>query len=405
MPKVILTFRTNFTMQKRVSFPVGEAVMIVEQYLWRRPGGWEPEFAGRLADRAQLVFVFGGTSLIRERCCIADIRNAYPKAFIVGCSTAGEIIGNRVSDDTLVVTPVHFEFSRVRFYMERIEGMSNSREVGERLAGAFPAEELVHVVVFSEGLRINGSELVKGLTGILPPDVSVTGGLAGDGDLFHETYVVWNGEPLRDAVVAVGFYGGRLKVGYGSVGGWDPFGPERVITRSRDNILYEMDGKSALDLYKKYLGEQAKGLPASGLLFPLSLRIGSLGRPVVRTLLSIDEVAGSMTFAGDVPEGAYARLMKANFDRLIDGAVESARASREILGSQSPQLALLISCVGRKLILKQRVEEELDGARDILGAETILTGFYSYGEMCPFARGAQSELHNQTMTITALSEK
>jgi hypothetical protein len=199
-------------------------------------------------------------------------------------------------------------------------------------------------------------------------------------------------------------YGSRLKVGFASLGGWDPFGTERLITRSRGNVLYEMDGRSALGLYRKYLGEHADGLPATGLLFPLSVRTRAADTPVVRTILSIDEKDQSLTFAGDVPEGSYARLMKANFDRLIDGAVGAARTSYQAGGSTTPDLALLISCVGRKLLLKQRIEEEVEGVRDVLGGSAVLTGFYSYGEISPFTPGAKCELHNQTMTITTLSE-
>jgi hypothetical protein len=168
--------------------------------------------------------------------------------------------------------------------------------------------------------------------------------------------------------------------------------------------LYEFDGQSALGLYKKYLGEHADRLPASGLLFPLSLRTRAGETPVVRTILAVDEAAQSMTFAGDVPEGSYARLMKANFDRLIDGASEAARSSQGAIGPAPAELAILISCVGRKLLLKQRVEEEVEGVREVLGPRPVFTGFYSYGEISPFTTGARCELHNQTMTITTLAE-
>ena len=216
---------------------------------------------------------------------------------------------------------------------------------------------------------------------------------------------MWNSKAERDTVAVLGFYGKRLKVGYGSLGGWDPFGPERLITRSKGNMLYELDEEPALNLYKKYLGDHAKGLPATGLLFPLSLRTGDGMTGIVRTILSVNEKEQSMTFAGDVPEGAYARLMKANFDRLIDGAVDAAKTSYEAIGSSSPDLAVLISCVGRKLILKQRIEEEVEGVREVVGDRTVLSGFYSYGEISPFTPGANCELHNQTMTITTFSER
>jgi len=303
------------------------------------------------------------------------------------------------------MTAVNFEYSHIKGARVALSKSMDSFKAGGLLAGALEKDGLVHVLVLSDGINVNGSALVKGLTGYLPENVTVTGGLAGDGERFRETLVFWDSAPEKDTIAALGFYGSRLKAGCGSLGGWDPFGPERLITRSNGNILYEFDGKSALELYKKYLDEHAKGLPATGLLFPLSIRTKAGENAVVRTILSINEDEQSMTFAGDIPEGAYARLMKANFDRLIDGAVGAAKTSHEALGSFSPDIAILISCVGRKMILKQRTEEEIEGVRDILGERTVLTGFYSYGEIAPFTPGGKCELHNQTMTITALSER
>ncbi len=377
--------------------------MNIEQRKWTEAGGWEPGNPGDLGNSAQLVLLFGNKTILRKKKLFSEIKQVYPNAHLLGCSTAGEIYGTQVSDDSLVVTAVSFEHTQLKGTKVKIDKMENSFKAGQQLSRSLEKEDLVHVFVLSDGLKINGSELVKGLIKHLPEHVSITGGLSGDGALFRETYVLWDDEPERDTVAVLGLYGNRLRVGYASFGGWDPFGPERLITQSRGNVLFELDGKSALMLYKKYLGEHAKGLPSTGLLFPLSIRIREGERGVVRTILSINEEDQSMTFAGDVPEGAYARLMKANFDRLIDGAVEAAKTSLDIIGF-SPELAILISCVGRKLILKQRIEEEIEGVRDILGAQATLTGFYSYGEISPFTKGAQCELHNQTMTITAFSE-
>ncbi len=245
---------------------------------------------------------------------------------------------------------------------------------------------------------------MRGLSETLPADVSLTGGLSADGAGFEQTVVLCDGPPRSGRIAAVGFYGDRLQVGCASQGGWDPFGPERLITRSEGNVLFELDQQPALDLYKKYLGEHSAGLPSTGLLFPLSLRTADGPSGVVRTILAVNDDDGSMTFAGDLPEGAYARLMKANFDRLIDGSSGAARSSTTgALGN--PELALLISCVGRKLVLKQRIEEEVEAAQDVLGADTVLAGFYSYGEISPFSPGEACTLHNQTMTITTLSER
>ena len=377
--------------------------MRIESRRWTPSAGWNRR-PGELPD-AQLVLVFASTASCERPELFDELRAAYPRAEIIGCSTAGEIFDTQVTDDTLSLAAIELSGTTVVCARVAIDQPQNSFTAGARLAASLPREGLVHVLVFSEGLRVNGSELVKGLAGALPADVTVTGGLSGDAHRFARTYVVWHGRPEEGSVVACGLYGSSIRVGYASLGGWDPFGPERLITRSRHNVLYELDGRSALELYKQYLGEHADDLPASGLLFPLSLRTTPDETPVVRTILGIDEAEQSMTFAGDMPEGAYARLMKANFDRLIDGAAGAARVSQQALGGDAPDLALLISCVGRKMVLQQRIEEEVESVRDVVGARTVLTGFYSYGEISPFTPSARCELHNQTMTITTLSER
>lgn len=379
--------------------------MQIEQRRWIEATGWVPDLPGTLRESAQLVLVFGAMPTLREQKHFQEIKKAYPGAHIFGCSTAGEICGTQVSDDSLVTTAVNFEYTQLKGAQIKLSEVENSFQAGERLALSLDKNGLVHVLVISDGLKVNGSELVEGLVKHLPPEVAVTGGLAGDGARFEHTLVCLDSIPEEGKIAVLGFYGTRVKVGYGSMGGWDPFGPERLITRSKGNVLYELDGRSALALYKGYLGEHAADLPASGLLFPLSLRTKEGETGVVRTVLAISEEEQSMTFAGDVPEGAYARLMKANFERLIDGAIGAAQTSYEAIGSSSPDLAILISCVGRKLVLKQRIEEEVEGVRGILGDHTVLTGFYSYGEICPAAPHANCKLHNQTMTITTFSER
>lgn len=377
--------------------------MHIEQTRWSPSKGWTPEPPGRLKANVQLVLLFGSPACLKQTPWQEDLRHAYPYAHHLGCSTAGEIYGTEVTDETLVATAIAFEHTSVRGASLMLGGASNSYQAGEQLAKSLPPDALSHVLVFSDGKNVNGSELVAGLTQHLPPGVTLTGGLAGDGDRFQETLVLWDGPPEPNTIAVLGLYGDRIKIGFGSLGGWDAFGPERVVTRSTANILYELDEQPALSLYKKYLGEHAKDLPASGLLFPLSLKTEA-GESIVRTILGVNEAEQSLTFAGDIPQGGYARLMKANFDRLIDGAIGAAQTSYEAIGKTSPELALLISCVGRKLVLKQRIEEEVEGVQDALGKETILAGFYSYGEISPFTPSARCELHNQTMTITSLSE-
>jgi hypothetical protein len=378
--------------------------MQVDQKAWTAAEGWRDVVSGGAGSRAQLVLLFGATARMKEPTAFQQVRAWYPDAIVVGCSTSGEICGTEVKDDSLVATALWFEHTTVRMAHAHVDDMEQSRVAGATLARALHRPGLSHVLVLSDGLKVNGTELARGLRENLPEAVAVTGGLAGDGPHFRHTLVCSNDMPTEGHVTAVGFHGDRLHIGYGSIGGWDTFGPERLITRSRSNILYELDGRSALELYKQYLGSHADGLPATALLFPLALRREQGGFSLVRTVLGIDEKDQSMIFAGDMPEGTYARLMKANVDRLIDGAADAARAGLKRLGSFTPEVAVLISCVGRKLVLKQRVEEELESVREVLGPRPVLTGFYSYGEICPHGAVTQCELHNQTMTITTFSE-
>lgn len=375
--------------------------MKVEQGVWRRRSGWS--FAAT-ASPADLVLVFGSTSAMADTEACRELFDRYPEALLVGCSTAGEIEDVNVHDGTLVATAVAFESTRVAGRRVEIPQPGDSRRAARELARGLQEPGLCHVLVLSDGLGVNGSELVAGLTDELPSHVSISGGLAGDGENLGRTSVLFEREIEPRVVVGVGFYGDRLQVGCGSLGGWDPFGPERRITRAEGNVLYELDGQSALELYKKFLGDKAAELPTSALLFPLSLRSpdGSTSG-VVRTVLAIDEETQSMTFAGDLGEGWYAQLMKANFERLIDGAMGAAKICADHVG-QDAELALLVSCVGRKLVLKQRIEEEVEAVREVLGERPMLTGFYSLGEISPFSTSSPCELHNQTMTIATFSE-
>ncbi|MCX7635561.1 MAG: FIST C-terminal domain-containing protein [Syntrophales bacterium] len=378
--------------------------MIIRQHLWTKNLGWQPPLAFKDGGVEQLVLVFGHPHILADGALLEDIARAYPQALLCGASTAGEIVGTQVHDQTVTATAIYWEKTPVRTVAEKISSAADSATAGRRMGERLNSPQLKHVMVFCDGLHINGSELVRGLCGALSPQVTITGGLAGAGDRFGETFVIGVQRPQPMMATALGFYGEAIRIGYGSVGGWDPFGPERLVTRARGNVLYELDNRSALDLYKLYLGQYAERLPAAGLLFPLSLRGNQGHAPVVRTLLAVHEADGSMVFAGDIPEGAYVRLMKANFDRLIEGAAQAAQHSRKTLAPHEAQLAVLISCVGRKLVLAQRTEEEVEAVRSVLGARAVYTGFYSYGEIAPMEGTTRCELHNQTMTITAFSE-
>jgi hypothetical protein len=378
--------------------------MKIEQNVWTQKTGWSPSTPGALGKSAQLVIVFSSTDLLKQSPHLKELAAVYPNARVVGCSTAGEIYGTTVNDDSLTVVAVYFEKTTVRSYEIEAGSAEDSFLAGERLAALVSPANLSHLFVLSKGVNINGSELVKGLVKNLSENVIITGGLAGDGSKFQETLTFSNGVPKNNVITAIALYGHNIKVGYGSVGGWDSFGPERIITRSKGNVLYELDGKNALAIYKQYLGEHAAGLPATGLLFPLGIRDQEATTSLVRTILATNDTEQSLTFAGDVPQGHHARLMKVNYERMIDAAAKAAKNCQDTIDCPKVELAIIISCCGRKWILKQRVEEEIEAVREVFGNDTVLTGFYSYGEIAQVAGSKKCALHNQTMTITAFSE-
>lgn len=376
--------------------------MWIEQRVWTAAGGWT--ITGSRAGTPALVLYFAAPEAPSPDAILADLRAAYGDAPLVGCTTGGEIVGSDVLDGSVVVSAVGFTSATVRTAVRDLTSTDQSRAIGAALAGDLAGESLRAVFILSDGTRVNGDALVAGCVGTVPPDVVVTGGLAGDGARFHST-AVGCGDAMRPGrVAAIGLYGESLAIGHGSFGGWDEFGPPRVITRSAANVLFELDGEPALDLYKRYLGDEAKGLPGSALLFPLSVcPVGAgPGAEVVRTIVGIDEEAHSLIFAGDMPVGHRARLMRGNFDNLVDGAGRAAEAAAAV---PAPCLGLLVSCIGRKLLMGQRIAEEVEIVADVLGRDSMLMGFYSYGEISPHGFTGRCELHNQTMTITTIAER
>lgn len=363
---------------------------------------WFPELPS--GNASQLVLAFGDREVMQNATIFATLKQAFPLAEIMGCTTSGEILATEVYDKTLVVTAIEFERTKIEVLSGNIDEYQRSFDAGLSLADTLTKQDLKYVLVICDGQLVNGTELVDGISQSLPDNVLITGGMAGDADRFEET-VVWHNDEINPGeIVLCGLYGDAIRVGHGTLGGWDTFGPERIITSSQGNVLAELDNQPALSLYKEYLGEFSEQLPSSALRFPLSLKLPGEEDSVVRTILSINEDDNSMVFAGDMPEGASAKLMKANFENLIDGASGAAQGAMNTLLDSQVSLALLVSCVGRRLVLSQRIFEELEAVCEVVGEDAPLCGFYSYGEISPLIDSVQCRLHNQTMTITTFSE-
>ena len=379
--------------------------MKTEPLMWNLARGWHSN--AEVCRDAQLVLYFGSTEAVASEAWYGELRARYPDAHLVGCTSGGQIQRAGISETGIAAVAVHFAATRLRLATERVVDSSQSHVYGAALGRRLSAEDLVGVFVLSDGLKVNGSELVSGLLSQLDSAVRISGGLAGDGARFAETRVGADSQPEPRTIAAIGFYGPAVRFSCGSGGGWDAFGVPRRITRSAGKELFELDGKPALDLYERYLGEEAQGLPGTGLLYPLKIwDPESPSHDVVRAVLGVDREARSMTFAGDIPQGSRAQLMRGEFSRLAGGATEAARqaADKQAQCGASGGLALLVSCIGRRLLMGERIDDEILAVREVLPADLALLGFYSYGEIAPHAVTGLCELHNQTMTVTIISE-
>lgn len=351
-----------------------------------------------------LVLVFGNRYMLEDANIYNEVKDLFPTGEIVFGSTSADIIADEVNDESITITAIEFEKSSYKIETSNLlESKKNSFETGRDLIDKFSKDNLKYILVISEGSYVNGSQLTKGMTANIHQDVLITGGLCGDAARFEKTVASYNENPKEGEVIAVAFYGESFEASVSIRGGWTPFGPERIVTKSESNVLFELDNQPALDLYKKYLGDKSKELPAAALLYPLNVISKEEKQPFVRTILNINEDKNTMILAGDIPEGSKVQLMMTNVDHIVSASEAAAIQALETRKNK-PELALLVSCIGRKLVLDQRVEEEVEEVIEIVGEDTAVCGFYSYGEIAPFYSENKCQLHNQTMTITLISE-
>ncbi len=357
---------------------------------------------GKVSLSKPLVLIFGNRFQLEDQSLFAEVKELFPDGELVFASSCGDLVAGAVNDEHITITAVEFEKSRFEIQRVNISDFDSSESAGAAVVGLLEKTDLQHVFVISEGSSVNGSALTEGMQSQIP-DTLITGGLCGDDARFERTLASYNESPKEGEIIVIGFYGASFEASFSIYGGWKPFGPERIITRSEGNVLYEIDGKPALDLYKKYLGDKANQLPGSALIYPLNVQPEGNKQSFVRTILNINEQENAMILAGDVPEKSRVQLMMSTMDDIAAASETAAR--RAVQGRrEAPQLAILISCIGRKLVLDQRVEEEVEEVIDVIGHDVTITGMYSYGEIAPFYGERACKLHNQTMTITLISE-
>ncbi|MCB4799402.1 FIST signal transduction protein [Neotamlana laminarinivorans] len=377
--------------------------MKITQLKKQKNTNWE-YLGDKISLNNPLVLVFGNRFLLEEDTIYKEVKEIFPTGNIVFASTSGDITAESVDDNSVTITAIEFEKSTYEIKTSNVANLTeDSFKTGEDIVKQFNTENLKFIFIVSEGSFINGSQLTKGMNSGTNNNVLITGGLCGDAARFEKTLASYNETPKEGEIVAIGFYGDTLEVSFSIFGGWTPFGPERTVTKSEGNVLYELDGLPALDLYKTYLGEKSKDLPAAALLYPMNVKIENEDHSIVRTILTINEEDQSMIFAGDIPVNSKVQLMMTNVDNIANASEQAAKQAL-VNRKNNPEIAFLVSCIGRKLVLDQRVEEEVEEVISVVGENTVISGFYSYGEIAPFNGENNCQLHNQTMTVTLISE-
>ncbi len=373
----------------------------------RKKGDLAEAFDEVLAIEPSALVLFAAPSILRDEEAVDLIRKRIAGSVVIGCSTSGEISGQGLLEDGLSLIGFHFDTGGVRAASRQLVSARDSFAVGQALGEELKAPDLKAVFVLAPGTQVNGSALADGLNACLGRNVIISGGLAGDGMAFKQTTTLCCDGFFPDRVVAIGLYGEKIVVSCGSEGGWRPFGPARRVTKSDGNLLYELDGKPALQLYKQYLGEKASQLPASGISYPFAiLRSDRTTSGLIRSALDVDQENEVLIMAGDIPQGCQVCLMHADTGALIQGAAQAAaEALRTHAGPEEGGCALVVNCVGRKMVLGIDADEEIEAVVDSFLPGTPLAGYYSYGEICSYGSTGRTELHNQTMTITYINER
>ena len=317
-----------------------------------------------------------------------DILSIIPQAKIIGTTTDGEILNNLVTTDKIVISVTSFEKATLNVAIQ--ENNNDSFSCGEELAKKLVKEDTKVLFLFSDGLHTNGETFLNGVKKI-SKDITLAGGMAGDTGHFEATYIFCNDGVISNGAVGISVNTDSLYIKTSYSFNWQEIGKILTVTKAKDNRVYEIDGKSAVDIYAQYLGDDIAGsLPAVGIEFPLI--ISRDGVKIARAVLGKGD-DGSLTFAGNLAVGDEVRFGYGNSDMILQESVKT----EDDFSSFSAETIFIYSCMARRRFLEEAISLELTPLANI--APT--SGFFTYGE---FFKAKKCELLNQTMTVIAMSE-
>ena len=361
--------------------------------------------------RADLMLVFASIRFDQES-LLHGIASVGPSAWMAGCSTAGEILSDGPSRRSVAVMAIRSDT------LQAVTGLGshiriNPRQAGQEVAGHLLQAKISNphgMLLFPDGLTGNAAELIRGIQDRMGLSFPIAGGSAADDFGFSRTYQYFQGKLYSDAVAGV-LLAGPIAVGIGARHGWRPLGKPRRVTRGLANIVQELDGHTAVNLYETYFGRAADSLKAGSLVdvsivYPLGMPIPGEEEYLLRNVLKVDPATGSLIYAGEIPEGSEVRLMMGSKERALDAARKAAEQAVLSIAPRAPTFALVFSSCSRARLFGRRAGEEIAAIRQVLGRTVPIIGFYDYGEQAPLSaagfRGL-SYLHNETLVVCAVS--
>jgi hypothetical protein len=359
-------------------------------------------------SKPDLTIVFSSVRYANEQ-LLKGIHSITGQTPLVGCTDAGGI--TKDGPNRRAVTVMLLQSDEVEFVTGIGRGLGdNAMAAGRHLAqdllrNSKSTKPMQVAMMFPDGLRGNGADVVRGMQEGIGAELPIVGGAAGDDFLFKTTYQFYNDQVLTDAVPGV-LFRGTMKIGVGVRHGWKPLGIPRVITKSKDNIVYEIDGQPAVTLYQEYFGKSAEDLKKEPLAqmaitYPMGMYVPDQEEYLIRDPITVNE-DGSIVCAAEMKEGSQVRLMMGSTNSAISAAQSAAEQAVKGLGGAVPKGAVIFNCIARDKMLGNRAPEEIKTISDALGKQVPIAGFYTYGEQAPVDGKGSSfscHFHNETVVI------
>jgi hypothetical protein len=376
------------------------------------------EALSKLKEKKPNVLIVFASPKFNHQKLLDGITSITKDTPMIGGTTGGEISTEAISDDSIVIMAIHS--NKIKFATALGKNISkNELNAGKQLAtnllNQIPKKLAKTLIMVPDGLAGNGTEIIKGAQSILGEYFEIVGGSLGDKSDFKKTYQYYNGKVYENSVPGL-LLGGNIKTATGIRSGWESIGNKMKVTKSESNIVYELDNEPALDFYEKVLGPvRSKKLPGIALEYPFGMideKAMINGKEMyfqLRAPLSIDKNKKSITFAAAIPEGKYVTITTASRNSIIGGSASASKQAKETFKGKKIDLMLIFDCIGRKLVLGKRTQEEITAVQNTLGKNIPMIGFFTYGEIGPIDKRVKelqsTRYHNQTTIVFLMGEK